>query len=215
MMLLIRMNRPPVMKLNENTKVIGNKVVLVPYKKIHVNRYHSWMQNEELLEKTASEPLTIDEEYEMQRKWWMDEDKCTFIVLCKKSYLSCTDPENAHITAMVGDVNLFLNNLDDRSEAELEVMIAEPNVRRNGYGKESVVLMLYYGFKFLSIQKYIVKIGTDNHGSIKMFLNLGFQMQSFSEVFQETTYYLLCDSEYFQKSVLDEIGSCIQIQDFS
>jgi hypothetical protein len=41
------------------------------------------MQSAELLEQTASEPLSIEEEYEMQRKWREDEDKCTFILLAR------------------------------------------------------------------------------------------------------------------------------------
>ncbi len=36
------------------------------------------MQNDELLEKTASERLTLDEEYQMQQKWFNDEDSKTF-----------------------------------------------------------------------------------------------------------------------------------------
>lgn len=198
------------MKFNENTKLIGNKVVLVPYKKSHVEKYHKWMQSEELLEKTASERLSLDEEYEMQHNWWKDDDKCTFIVLCKQIHSNNTDT----ITSMVGDVNLFLNNCDDKSEAELEVMIAETDVRRNGYGKESVKLMMYYGFKYLSIKKYVVKIGADNQNSINMFLKLGFQEQSFSKVFQEGTYSLQCENDIFQKNFIDEVESFIQIQNF-
>ena len=32
------------------------------------------MKSEELLELTASEPLTLEEEYEMQQKWHLDTD---------------------------------------------------------------------------------------------------------------------------------------------
>lgn len=41
------------------------------------------MQSEELLAQTASEPLSLEEEYDMQRKWREDDDKCTFILLAR------------------------------------------------------------------------------------------------------------------------------------
>ncbi len=47
-------------------------------------RYHTWMENEEIRELTASLPLSIDEEYEMQQTWLNDKDKCTFIILSKE-----------------------------------------------------------------------------------------------------------------------------------
>ena len=37
-------------------------------------RYHEWMKSEELQRLTASEPLTLDEEYKMQKSWFEDED---------------------------------------------------------------------------------------------------------------------------------------------
>jgi len=46
---------------------------------------------------------------------------------------------------MVGDVNLFLNNVDNRHCAEIEVMIAEPSSRGKGLGLEATVNMMYYG----------------------------------------------------------------------
>ncbi len=38
------------MKQNENTRIVGQKVELVPYLKHHVEKYHLWMQSPELQE---------------------------------------------------------------------------------------------------------------------------------------------------------------------
>lgn len=71
----------------DTVQIQGEKVILVPYKTEHVavcglnhhtttpvsnrsyfnyQKYHAWMENETLRELTASERLTLDEEYEMQ-----------------------------------------------------------------------------------------------------------------------------------------------------
>jgi len=92
------------MRLNENTCLVGRKVVLVPYKKHHVDKYHTWMQDPELLEKTASEPLSLKEEFEMQDKWWKDEDKCTFIVLDKQLCEGCVQDKESAVD-LINDVD--------------------------------------------------------------------------------------------------------------
>ena len=114
------------MKVNYETVIFGQHCILVPYRAEHVARYHEWMQDPALLEATGSEPLTLDEEYEMQNSWRDDETKCTFIVLAR-SLLKDVDVNETtvghdfiqkSIGAMVGDVNLFLSEEDDGEDEE-------------------------------------------------------------------------------------------------
>uniref|UniRef100_A0A8C7X8Z8 N-acetyltransferase 9 n=1 Tax=Oryzias sinensis TaxID=183150 RepID=A0A8C7X8Z8_9TELE len=109
------------MKINENTMLEGQRVLLVPYNAEHVPRYHEWMKSPELQQLTASEPLTLEQEYDMQRSWREDDDKCTFIILDTQKW---ADPSVDEETCMLGDVNIFLTDSTDPSLAELEVMIA-------------------------------------------------------------------------------------------
>ncbi|EJD73669.1 acetyltransferase, variant [Loa loa] len=127
------------MHINEHTKIIGQRVILVPYCKCHVAKYHTWMEDEELRRLTASERLSLEEEYEMQARWHEDEDKCTFIVLARDLIDSGAD----EIAGMVGDVNIFING----STGELTTMIAESKWRRKGLGEEAVRMMLRASLK--------------------------------------------------------------------
>ncbi|OAJ41755.1 hypothetical protein BDEG_25302 [Batrachochytrium dendrobatidis JEL423] len=134
------------MRINENTTIMSDtlNLVLVPYRTEHVPTYHEWMKDEFLQKMTASEPLTLEEEYEMCESWRTDESKCTFIVLSQDM------ADNRHgplceIAGMIGDVNLYLNDLDNAQNAEIEVMIAEPSARRKGFGKCATHMMMRYG----------------------------------------------------------------------
>ncbi|KAI4874860.1 hypothetical protein NFI96_034433 [Prochilodus magdalenae] len=186
------------MRINENTLLEGKHVVLVPYNAEHVPRYHQWMASPELQKLTASEPLTLEEEYDMQRSWREDNDKCTFIILDKQRWANPSVPEEE---CMVGDVNIFLTDPSDPSLAELELMIAESSYRGKGLGKEVARMMMGYGINKLGVRKFEVKIGLENKVSIAMFKKFHFQELSHSEVFQEVTLGLTV-SEALQKDLL-------------
>ncbi|XP_006615486.1 uncharacterized protein LOC102674348 [Apis dorsata] len=161
------------MRDNECTKIIGTNVILVPYKEKHVKRYHEWMKSAELQYFTGSESLTLEEEFQMQKRWHQDQDKCTFIILEKAIYI-----ENGNeIEAMIGDTNLFFNESDQPNTAEIEIMIANINCREKKRGWEAIILMMLYGIDKLNVTKYIAKIKCDNEKSIKMFEKLRFQQK--------------------------------------
>ncbi|KAM9971664.1 hypothetical protein ACTFIW_011647 [Dictyostelium discoideum] len=180
------------MKINSNTIIIGKKVILVPYKKKHVEKYWKWMQSEEIREQTASEELTIEEEFENQESWFKDDHKITFIILDKDLLLEDEKEENGYsnendIKSMIGDVNIFFNQYEDEGTAELEVMIAESTSRRKGLAREAISIIMGYGIEYLSTitNKYIVKIGESNQPSIQMFKSMNFKQIGSVNVFKE------------------------------
>ncbi|KAK7260714.1 hypothetical protein RIF29_26986 [Crotalaria pallida] len=165
----------------------GEKVILVPYMESHVPKYHCWMQDPFLLEATASEPLSLDQEYQMQLSWSQDPHKETFIVLDKDLVVGDFLHGEPHVEAMVGDVNVFMNDLDNPHMAEVEIMIAEPKSRGKGLGKESVLMMVAFAIEKLGINVFRVKIGESNGASLNLFKKLGFVQTSHSNIFKEVT----------------------------
>uniref|UniRef100_A0A3B3Z7M9 Alpha/beta-tubulin-N-acetyltransferase 9 n=1 Tax=Periophthalmus magnuspinnatus TaxID=409849 RepID=A0A3B3Z7M9_9GOBI len=196
------------MRINEDTLLEGHRVVLVPYTPEHVPRYHGWMQSEELQLLTASEPLTLEQEYDMCRSWRQDTDKCTFIVLDREQWNAGVQEEQC----MMGDVNLFLTDPGDPSLAELEVMIAEPRFRGKGVGTEVACIMMSYGISKLGIKKFQVKIGLENQISINMFKKLNFREVSSCKVFKEVTMELQVDPSV-QTWILDRTSQ-VQERDY-
>ncbi|XP_050247842.1 uncharacterized protein LOC126695216 isoform X2 [Quercus robur] len=165
----------------------GKKVIMVPYMEAHVPKYHEWMQHPALLQATASEPLTLQQEFQMQLTWTQDPNKQTFIVLDREMVVGEFIHGDPHVEAMVGDVNLYMNNFDDPNIAEIEIMIAEPKSRGKGLGKESVLLIMAFAVESLGIHIFRAKIGESNGASLTLFRKLGFEEASYSEIFKEVT----------------------------
>ncbi|TQS37780.1 hypothetical protein Golomagni_01735 [Golovinomyces magnicellulatus] len=185
----------------QSLAISSSKVLLVPYEKRHVETYHEWMNSKEIQEATASESLTLNEEYLMQESWRHDHDKLTFVI-CR--------PPSTHIKKVVagthdathlllGDVNLFLfaaQQHDNCCIGELELMVAPLEARRHGYGRAAILCFLYYiqthldqlmteycgsknsDSKTMHLLYLRVKIHSENINSIKLFESIGFHRVS-------------------------------------
>ncbi|KAF6171064.1 hypothetical protein GIB67_037353 [Kingdonia uniflora] len=129
----------------------GEKVILVSYMERHVPKYHQWMQDPYLLQATGSEPLTLDEEYEMHRSWTQD-------------------PQSTHLLCWIS--NLWLVIL------QTVVLMLKS---WQGLGKEVVLLMMSFAINKFHIQSFRAKIGDSNLSSLNLFKKLGFKEVSYSE----------------------------------
>ncbi|EAW10266.1 uncharacterized protein ACLA_047350 [Aspergillus clavatus NRRL 1] len=129
------------------------------------------MKDEEIQAATASEPLSLEEEYAMQQSWRLDPDKLTFIVCAPLSASAfragqeeeertqeqqpakspCLQDEDDAPARMLGDINLFLRLEDDEEGAgapqlvgEVELMIAEKASQGKGHGRAALLGFLRY-----------------------------------------------------------------------
>lgn len=163
------------------------------------------MKDPALQHATASEPLSLEEEYSMQKSWREDHDKLTFIA-CQKAYPLPKDgiihggtKESSYDreARMIGDVNLFLtaDADDDAGEdevvGEVEIMVARTDQRGNGLGTAILLTFMWYVITNLDaiigeyskahggkakVMKYLrVKIGADNARSLYVFEKVGFE----------------------------------------
>jgi len=172
------------MRVNEDAVVTapGARVALVPYDAAFVPCYHAWMECPALREATASERLSLEQEFEMQAAWRVDGDKLTFIIVLLENEGGSASSSRV---MPVGDVNLFFQ--DGGTEfAEVEVMVAVPSARRARVATTAVSLLLAYARARLGTRAAVAKIGRANAASSALFEGgLGFGRSGGSDVFAE------------------------------
>ncbi|KAI5779472.1 GNAT domain-containing protein [Geopyxis carbonaria] len=184
------------MLLNQKTALLSSQVLLIPYENHHVPIYHSWMEDEELLNATASQRLTLEEEYAMQKSWRFDPDKLTFIGCLPPSVPATKILAQDHDASnyLFGDVNLFLDGEIDPCTGkesiwgEVEIMVAVKAMQGKGLGRATLLLFLWYvlsnqslvisaraATKDARLEFLRVKIHKDNGRSIRLFESVGFE----------------------------------------
>ncbi|GKT40940.1 N-acetyltransferase 9-like protein [Colletotrichum spaethianum] len=120
-------------------------------------------KDEDIQEATASEPLTLEEEYENQQSWRTSHDKLTFIIcqpLPESPGTKAEAVQAGEVDAskhMIGDINFFIYPNDDYDDdeatqsvadgsyvGEVDVMVASKEHRGKGIGHAAVTTLLTY-----------------------------------------------------------------------
>ena len=175
------------MRVNWHERVETDELILTAYRRALVPLYHRWMADPWLREATASEEMSLDEEYSAQRGWRDDGGKLTFIFF------------DAKTKQMVGDVNLF--ELDAKAAEgdyswgsgagvgvptfEVMVMVGDAGSRRRGLAGAAVRAVVRYAVERLGARRLVAKIATGNTPSRSLFGRLGFREDKVVAAFDE------------------------------
>ncbi|KAF2666039.1 hypothetical protein BT63DRAFT_442363 [Microthyrium microscopicum] len=187
------------MYLNAQTTISHSHVKLIPYLPQHVKTYHSWMQNEQLRQLTASDLLSYEEELSNCHSWRTDNTKLTF--------LSANVASRDKRAELLGDINLFLSTEEPDDDdvggetvvGEINMMIASSSTRGQGHGTRVLAMFVWWvgAQREAVVKEYlgetdgnqklevlVAKIDGGNVTSIGLFGKLGF-----TKVREEVNYF--------------------------
>lgn len=74
---------------------------------------------------------------------------------------------------LIGVIRLMFINWINRN-AEIGIFIGEKDYQNRGIGKETIQLILNYGFNDLNLERIYLKVGVTNYQAIKLYINCGF-----------------------------------------
>lgn len=153
----------------------GPRVWLVPYTAAFVPQYNEFLRDPLLQQQTASEPLSLSQEYLLCAELAQRPHSLTLVLV---------EAGAPHL--MVGDVNVHVD-AHEPHVAEVDVMVAAPAARRRGFATEALQLLMPACEAALGVRRWVARIKDDNEPSLALFARLGFVEVERSEVFCEVS----------------------------
>lgn len=138
---------------------------LIPYEDVHVLMYHQWLQDAHIQEMTATEPVSLEDEYRLQREWAGATGRFIKIIRARET------------GRLVGDINVFFSRADDSNgdAAEINIMIADLGDRNKGYASEALMLAMAYAVQKFNVGHFFVKVLAKNSQALAFFRKHGFK----------------------------------------
>ncbi len=144
-------------------KFIGDRLYLSPMNPNDVEKYVEWISSPIVSDGmgNTSNILTESLEKEFIEKALKNGDKCFAIILLKNDEL-------------IGNCSIYREN-DNARVAELGIFIGDEKFRNNGYGQESLNLLLDYGFNYLNLNSVYLNVFSFNDVAINCYKKIGFK----------------------------------------
>lgn len=142
-------------------KIKGERLYLSPMNIEDVEIYTKWMNDKEVTENLGSYIRNFP--IKVEKDWLEKEDNGYNFAIIKR--------EN---NELIG--NISLTNLDHINQtATLGIFIGEKENRNKGYGKESIKLILDYGFNTLNLNNIMLTVYSFNQRAINTYKKIGFK----------------------------------------
>jgi len=144
-------------------KLIGERIYLSPVSVEDAEKYVEWFCDFKTTDGIgkSSSIMTVESEREWLESTLKNNDLNFAIV----------DLENDELIGNCGIMNI---NHINRS-AEVGIFIGDENKRSNGYGTESLRLLLDYGFNYLNMNNIMLNVKSFNERAIACYKKIGFK----------------------------------------
>ena len=142
-------------------KIKGDRLYLSPMNLEDAEIYTKWMNDKEVTENLGGYSTMVTLESE---KNWIQSNSSdyNFAIVLKE-----TDE-------LIGNVSLINVNHINQT-ATLGIFIGEKEKRCKGYGRESIKLILNYGFNTLNLNNIMLTVYSFNERAIKTYKKIGFK----------------------------------------
>ena len=147
-------------------KIIGDRLYLSPkvVNEENIKKYTEWINDFDVTDYIDRSKFLITE---MEEKEWLENS-------CKEKNNRLFDIVQLNTDKLIGTIGLENINWIERN-ATLGIFIGDKDFRNNGYGSESINLLLEYGFKYLNLHNIRLDLIEFNNRAHKCYLKCGFK----------------------------------------
>ena len=169
-------------------RINGNRIYLSPINPDDYEIYTKWLCDPEVNQNIGSAHITYSLGKEKELLETLANGDTNFSIIAKDT------------NKVIGSTNLFDINEVSR-HCEVGIFIGDPDYRNNGYGYETLKVLMNFGFNQLNMNAIMLKVFSYNKRAIKCYEKVGFKHTG---TIRQRTY---LNGEYHDTLIMDILKS--------